>query len=400
MIMPLIWALLAGLALVLGWATGLPLFAWGGYLMLVLLLVGFLSTRLSYRGLTATRHLSVDRLRPGDRVEVMVRVENHSLLPAPWLVAAESLPVGLPMSGLRGRVVPLAGSRAFSFSYTLEGARRGYHQLGPTLLRTGDLFGLFHRQTAAGGSSWLTVYPKIVAVRQARLPSRRYLGELRTRQRVLEDPTQVVGIRPYQRGDSLRRVHWRATAHTGKLQSKLFELTAQPEVTLVLNLNRADYPANPDDAVESAELAVTTAASIAHHLLDRGQRVGLLALGRDPAEARVKRLPAVTPGRGRAQLIALLSLLGRVELGPSDPLVDVLAREKERFPWGTMVVVVTPKVEGDMVVGLLGLGAAGFGVQVILAGRTVSAPSRAEWGNIGVSASRVQSEEDIRGLDL
>jgi uncharacterized protein (DUF58 family) len=400
MIMPLMWLLLAGLALVLGWATAVPLFSWIGYLMVALLLVGLSMTRLGCQGLSARRDLSVDRIRLGDRVVVDVRVENRSLLPALWMAAAESLPVGLPVSGARGRVLPFAWRRGSSFSYTLEGARRGYHEIGPTVIRTGDLFGLFQRQARCGGSSWLTVYPKIVALEHALLPSRRSLGEIRTRQRALEDPTQTVGIRPYQRGDSLRRVHWRATAHTGKLQSKLFELTAQPDVTVVLNLNRADYPANPDDAVESAELAITTAASIAQHVLDREQRLGLLALARDPAGAGPDRPLTVKPGRGRAQLISLLSVLGRIELGQCDRLVKILDREKERFPWGTMVVVITPKMDRDCMLALIGLRTAGFALELILAARGVYAPGRADMGMIGISAARVQSEEDIRGLDL
>ena len=59
-----------------------------------------------------------------------------------------------------------------------------------------------------------------------------------TRQRVLEDPSQIIGIRPYQHGDGLRRIHWRATAHTGRFQSKLFEVSAQVECVLALNLRR------------------------------------------------------------------------------------------------------------------------------------------------------------------
>jgi uncharacterized protein (DUF58 family) len=400
MILPSIWALLAGLALVLGWGTGLAVFAWVGYFMLVLLAISLVTARLCYQGLSATRELSVDRVRLGERVEVKVEVRNPSPLPAFWLVAAESLPVGLPMSGSRGRVVPLAWGREFSFSYRLEGARRGYHELGPTVVRTGDLFGLFSRRAAYGGSDWLTVYPKIVPLVHASLPSRRALGEVRTRRRVLEDPTQTIGIRPYQRGDSLRRVHWRATAHTGKLQSKLFELTAQPDVTIVLNLNRADYPTSPHEATDSAELAITTAASIAQHLLTGEQRLGLLVLGRDPAAAGSSDPRVVKSERGRGQLASILSLLGRVELGASERLCDLLEREKERFVWGTMVVVITPKVDREAVLALLGLRTAGFGLELILAARHGAAPSRSEMGMIGLSAARVQSEEDIRGLDL
>ncbi|MCL2146599.1 MAG: DUF58 domain-containing protein [Synergistaceae bacterium] len=35
--------------------------------------------------------------------------------------------------------------------------------------------------------------------------------------------TDIVGIRPYEEGDSFRRVHWKSSAKTGKLNTKLYE---------------------------------------------------------------------------------------------------------------------------------------------------------------------------------
>ena len=227
MVLPILWVLLAALALVLGWTTGTAAFSWVGYLMLFAWIVGSMAARMAERGLVAERHVAVDRVHHGGETTVGLTVANRSRLPVLWMVASESLPAGLPMTGLRGRVGPLAGGASFSFRYTLHGARRGYHELGPTVLRTGDIFGLSQRERHAAGVASFTVYPKIIPITHARLPSRRPSGEVRTRQRVLEDPTQIVGIRPYQHGDGLRRVHWRATAHTGRLQSKLFEVSAQ-----------------------------------------------------------------------------------------------------------------------------------------------------------------------------
>jgi uncharacterized protein (DUF58 family) len=400
MVMPLTWALLAGVALVLSWATASVHFAWAGYLMLALLVLGFVMARLGEQGLVAHRDLSTDRVHFGERVQVDVKVENRGLMPAIWVVAAEALPAGLPVTGSRGRVVPLAGKRTFSFSYSLEGARRGYHAIGPTAIRTGDLFGLFHRQRAPGGPSHLTVFPKLVPITHARFASRRPAGDARTRQRVWEDPSQTIGIRPYQRGDSLRRVHWRATAHTGKLQSRLFQVTAQIDTMVLLNLRRSDYPMGPDDAGEAAELAISTAASIARHVLDRGQRVGLVALARDPASGGISRVLTVKQSRGRDQLSAILSVLGRIELGQTDGLLDTINREKESFPWGSLVVVVTPVVDREVLPVLLDLRTSGFEVKVVVVGRGAFAPRRAGMDMMGIGAARVRSENDIRGLDI
>jgi len=400
MILPLLWALLAGLALVLSWVTATPGFAWAGYLMLVALAFAALTVRLSGRGLCSRRELSVDRIAFGERVAVEVELRNESRLPTLWVVATEALPAGLPMTGPRGWVGPLGARAVTRFRYTVDGARRGYYQIGPTVLRTGDIFGLMHRQRPGGPSSALTVFPRIVAVEHARLPSRRPTGEARARHRVVEDPTQVVGVRPYQRDDGLRRIHWRATAHTGRLQSKLFEVSAQADAAMVLDLRRTAYAGPPGEAEEAAELAITTAASVAHHLLDRGQRVGLLALARDPAGESSDTLLSVVPGRGRDQLARLLSVLGRVELGAAPSLADVLEERKESLSWGSSVVVITPELEERDLLTMLSLRVSGFEVKALLVGRGAAVKQRTALEAMGIRASRVQSEADIRVIDL
>lgn len=400
MILPLLWALLAGLALALSWVTGTATFAWVGYAMLAVLAIGLTTSRLGERGLRADRWLSADRIPFGGQVEVEVEVENRSVLPAVWVHAAETLPAGLSMVGVRGRVGPLGAKDHFRFRYTLQGSRRGYYDLGPTILRTGDLFGLSSRERAAGPASGLIVYPKIVAIRHARPLSRR-TGDVRARHRVLEDPAQVVGIRPYQRTDGLKRVHWRATAHTGRLQAKLYELTAQVETAIAVSLRRSDYAAAPGEAQESAELAMVAAASIAQHVLDRRQRTALIAVGRDPLAWGASTAVRVSPGRGREQLASILSVLGRMSLGDCESMAAVLERMKEGLVWGSLVVVIAPAVDEELLRALLSLRTSGFDTNVILVGRGAwLAAEQAALDAIGITATQVRSEADVRALGV
>jgi hypothetical protein len=56
-----------------------------------------------------------------------------------------------------------------------------------------------------------------VALEGYNLSSRRPIGEIRLAHRLFEDPTRMAGVRPYQQGDPLNRIHWRATARTGAI---------------------------------------------------------------------------------------------------------------------------------------------------------------------------------------
>ena len=64
---------------------------------------------------------------------------------------------------------------------------------------------------------FLLVYPEIAPLEGYDLASRMPLGEIRMTHRLFEDPTRIAGVRAYEAGDPLNRVHWRATARTGSL---------------------------------------------------------------------------------------------------------------------------------------------------------------------------------------
>jgi len=143
------------------------------------------------------------------------------------------------------------------------------------------------------------------------------------------------------------------------------------------------------------------AASVAQHVLDRRQRLGLLALGRDPAREQADGLVRVKTGRGRDQLAAVLSALGRIELGASKPLADVVSGEKEDLTWGCLVVVMTPRMTEGSVPAVVGLRKAGFETSVVLVGRGADpAADAARLEAVGIRASRVITEADIGGLDF
>ena len=173
-----------------------------------------------------------------------------------------------------------------------------------------------------------------------------------------------------------------------------------PPDVMVLDLRRTAYAGPPGEAEEAAELAITTAASVAYHLLDRRQRVGLLALARDPAADSPDSLVGVASGRGRDQLARLLSVLGRVELGAAPPLADVLEERKESLSWGSSLVVITPELEERDLLKMLSLRGSGFEVNTLLVGRGAAVKQRAALEAMGIRASRVQSEADIRVIDL
>jgi hypothetical protein len=107
----------------------------------------------------------------------------------------------------------------------------------------------------------------------------------------------------------------------------------------------------------------------------------------------------VRADRSREHLTEILSVLGRLELGQTEDMSSALTREKEGFPWGTLVVAVTPRLDRSVLAALIDLHTSGFGVRVVLVGRAPQTP-HAEMGLVGLQAARVRTEDDIRGLGV
>src|SRR5690606_25410219 len=81
------------------------------------------------------------------------------------------------------------------------------------------------------------VYPRIYSMPELGLPASRPFGERKGRERIFEDPGRIAGIRPYQPGDPMRRIDWKASARMQALQSRVYEPSATMHMLIALNVN-------------------------------------------------------------------------------------------------------------------------------------------------------------------
>lgn len=281
----------------------------------------------------------------GAGIDVELKVKNNGLLPILWATIQDNRPVALGGSQPFEQATSIGSRETLRFRYRLEARKRGYYQIGPLNLSTGDIFGLGERLEKDIPSGYITVYPKIIALSNVKIPSRSPQGTMRHHQPLFEDPTRVFGKREYMPGDSLRRVDWKSTAMTGQLQVKLFEPSIALETMIFLNLNADDYPFH--GRIDSTELGIVLAASLAAWVVEKRQSAGLKIIGRDP-QAIDETPPFMPPGKGKAHLMRMLEALARVEMTHEASLAAVIQRERILMPWGTTLLVITGQVEDDL----------------------------------------------------
>jgi uncharacterized repeat protein (TIGR01451 family) len=374
------------------------LLAYATYVLLAVMILSRILARRWIGNLSAERKCARLTAEIGETVKVDVTVRNRGALPVPWVLLEDLLPpeaitARAPRLGVKGKrlqIRMLRGGRAVKAGYELDCRMRGYFQLGPMVMESGDLFGLHRRYRVDAEPHFLLVHPKVVPLEGYELASRRPIGDIRLTHRLFEDPTRIGGVRPYEAGDPLNRVHWRATARTGMLHSKVYDPSSLAGATLLLDFHQAGYPRRSEPV--RSELAVTTAVSLANALYQLGQQVGLVSNGRDAAD-RIRlegwrgdyrtRLAArknatviehserlqplvVETRRGVEQFQRIRETLARVELTDGLTAAQLIVESAHRMPRDATVVAVLAAVPLETALGLGTLRRQGFAVSVVL----------------------------------
>ena len=426
------WYVGAGIILVIALALQMGLLAYAMYVLLALLTVSRWLSRRWVDSLEATRQCHRLSAEIGESVTVAVTVRQTGGLPIAWVLAEDVLPAAalaqwpprLRVTGRRMAIESLRPGGAVSLFYQLHFDWRGYYQVGPLVLETGDLFGLHRRYRVATEPHFILVYPKIVPLEGYDIASRRPIGEIRLTHRLFEDPTRISGVRLYQPGDPLNRVHWRATARTGTLHSKTYEASTIAGATILLAFHRGEY--KPGGEPHVSEMAVTAAASLANAVYELGQQIVLATNGRDAVDRirtegwahdyrsrsaalanaamleKSERLqPLVVPTRrGPEQLNRILETLARVELAEGLTFSQLILETSSRLPRDATVIAVLPDVTEETAFALGSLRRRGYAVSAVLvifdehqytmaAGRLLG---------MGVASRRVNNEAALAAL--
>jgi uncharacterized protein (DUF58 family) len=366
-------------------------------LTLIYLLVGAFSlgswwSRRSLKQIEARRELNSHAFL-GEMIKIDLKVCNNGLIPAAWVGLHDSLPLAL--GGIRPfqRVAGFGVREEAHFEYTIEARKRGYYPVGPLTISTGDLFGMIDRVEKEIPEQFITVYPKIVPLSNVKIPSRSPQGTMRHHQPLFEDPTRVFGKREYVAGDSLRRVDWKSTAITGQLQVKLFEPSISLETMIYLNLNADDY--NFHGRIDSTELGIVIAASLASWVIHKRQSAGIKINGHD--SLAIDGLPQpLSPRKGKGHLMRMLELLARAEMTHESPLASLVQRERYLLPWGTTLLVITGQVQDDLLNELYLARRAGQNAMLILSGMVSHVKDIQKKAAIfGVPAIAISKESDL-----
>ncbi len=291
-------------------------------------------------GLRGIVSFPTDRVREGETVAVRAEVFNR----LPWAALGVLLCDG-ELTLLGFPTVP--GRRTVRGTGVFVPPARGAYPRNVPRLRTAFPFGLFEARRMARVEAPLLVWPRTFLVPALPDPVGENCLEGAVSRHRAGTTGDVLGVRPYRRGDSPRRIHWAQSARHDRLVVCEVESTARPLVLIALD----DEPSRHGGAgpESSREWAVRIAASLCESWLGQGAEIAGLFHGH-----------YLPPASGAAHKRAFLDRLALLPDTGGPALSELLGDPRWRDFRGVRVLITT-----DRALAALGTGLVPEGVRVV-----------------------------------
>jgi len=287
----------------------------------------------------AERKLSSQRVTAGQSVQVSIIVRFRGKWSTPWVIIEDSISARLRLQTGNHYALSFPGfERACRLRYELTNVQRGRYRFHAVNIITGDLFGLISKEASCPVRDELIVYPKVIPIRFWSTVNQFNTGYSFAQNRVSQDTTNVLGIRDYAQGDRLSRIHWPATARTGSLKSKEFELHVTNDIMFYMNRYGSDYRRTPSSIFE---LVVTTTVSLCRYAMEKRYAVGAISHGKDRF--------LMPMGRKMEQFFRLLEHMSTVQPDGDQKFAEIVLKDTINLARGSTVILVSPIIDETMV---------------------------------------------------
>lgn len=305
------------------------------------LFIGWRLLAVSMKRLDARRTVP-QAVSAGDLLVVNISLTNKRHRMASWAVAAEDQLRRENMSGRRHTIRPtvyfshVPSGKTCDQAYRGRLLERGRYVLGPMKVSTRFPFGLFRRTIIFRHTDKLTVFPRLGRLTRAWTCQRNEAAEglQRRQQQHCHSSGEYFGVREWQSGDSMRRIHWRSSARHGSLIVRQFEPHRNRDLAVLVDLWQ---PSKPDiEALQNVELAVSFAATLVADACRKGG--SNLSVGISGPE------PEWTSGPVSAGLLeGTMERLATTAATAEDHLPKLLRIALDRIESGAEIVLVTTR---------------------------------------------------------
>jgi uncharacterized protein (DUF58 family) len=346
--------ILVGLA---GWiVTGLLVYARLAYLGILLMGGAAIWTVLSMNGVHLRRNTRTLRASMGDVFEEHYEIKKDAWPGCSWLEVLNQS--NLPKAAGSRLLTRIGAHQLRYYSARTLLTRRGAFVLGPTLLSTGDPFGLFTMRKVIPAKDDLVILPMTFPIPTFPPPPGLLPGGKAIRQKTFDVTPHAAEVREYVPGDPMKRIHWPSTAHRGQFMVKEFEQDPQADIWLFLDAYSPVHSSMPEpEAYDKDEIlwlrrpkialppntfeyAVSITASLASYFLMDRRAVGLACAA--------GKFTVVSSERGERQINKIMETLAFLQPEGLMPLVGLVSMQARLLPLGSGIILITPSARPDL----------------------------------------------------
>lgn len=278
---------LLGALVAFGILTFNPVVIAGAGILLIFMLASILQTPTTPDdSLTVTHTVEPRHPRPGDTVEITVKINNTGDTTFPDLRVVDTVPTELKIvTGSPRAAGVLRPGNELEFSYTVI-AKRGTYQFGPVVARsrtvTGTMWAEQPLETDESPAMRCTVRADEIPLEER---ATHFIGRLLSE--VGGDGIEFYSTREYHRGDSPSRINWRLLAKRGELSTITYRESQAAEVSVILDARDCVYTSATPGTPIAPVLSTYAAYQITATLTQQGHFTALTVPGLKPRESRL-----------------------------------------------------------------------------------------------------------------
>lgn len=321
---------------------------------------------LALRGLQFSRELPPTAWE-GEEGDIVYVAQNQTRVSRFFLTIHEPFPNWIVSADTEPPLFNVAAYDTARVTHRVRYLKRGVYTVSGFDVTAMDPLGVFAftRRNPCDGE--IVVYPLPQEMRPLPLSgSERYGFQEFTALALRGSSTDPDGVRQYAPGDPLRRIHWRQTARTGKLNVIEFEETQTVNLAIVLDAQQGTEYGK--DTETTLEYAVRLAASIAHQATQKGIGIRLVTAPSLMEEANSSAGAALraasVSGRGQDHLFLIFDALARVEAKGSESIGAVVREAVGAIQPGTTLVILTSRCDRTLPASLTRYAAHGANILI------------------------------------
>lgn len=286
----------------------------------------------------------------GETVNTALKIINGSALTTPKVC------VCLSISDANGRenfTCPITfgmyGKSETEFPLNFKMDHIGVYSAGVKTLQIYDPLGIFSITVKGDRKFQVTVLPKTFMMEEIRFDEKQLTESQNLQKSAVSDGFDYTGVREYALGDSMKRIHWKLSAHSSEYMTKVTESSRKSDLTVVVDFMA--LPFEGETLLNIYDSLVETALSLIEQASGKDVEYSLLFMGRD------REINRVIP-KGKQDYQDLVHLLPDIFTNLDTDRLDgseILERERHLSNRSANLILVTARVTDRLVQELIAI---------------------------------------------